>query len=102
MATGSLRLQITLFFGSILNNSLSFVVAFLTTLIIIKYIIKDNQEELLKANFYHLFKSASCRSANFSWFLCTGCNGCELLDILLGDITNFLGPLGALGVGGVA
>ena len=51
---------------------------------------------------YNLCKATSCRSTDLSWLLGASCDGCELLDILLGHLTHFPGPLGALGVGGVA
>jgi hypothetical protein len=76
----SLGLQRTLFLGSILNNGLNFVVTFLSS----------------------LGESTASRSAKFPGFLGTSGDGRVLLDIFLGNGAHFLGPLGALGVGGVA
>jgi hypothetical protein len=76
----SLGFQSTLFLGSILNNSLGFVITFLRS----------------------LGESTASRSAKFPGFLGTSGDGRVLLDVLLGNRAHFLGPLGALGVGGVA
>ena len=80
MAASSLGLQVTVFLGSVLNNCLLFLVALLLSLL----------------------ESTSSRSTKFYRFLGTSSDGGVLLDWLLGDTAHFLGPLGALGVGGVA
>merc|ERR1719187_777615 len=80
MFAGSLRLQITLLLGLILNNDLLFVMADLVT----------------------LSKSTSSRSTQLNGFLGTASDGSEFPDWFLRDIADLLGPLGALGVGGVA
>jgi hypothetical protein len=76
----SLGFQSTLFLGSILNNSLGFVITFLRS----------------------LGESTASRSAKFPGFLGTSGDGRVLLDVLLGNRAHFLGPLGALGVSSVA
>jgi len=76
----TLGLQRTRFLGSILDNSLGFVITLLSS----------------------LSESTASRSAKFPGFLSTSGDGRILLDILLGNRAHFLGPLGALGVGGVA
>merc|ERR1712177_1096 len=80
MLTSSLGLKVTVFLGSILNNSLDFVITLL----------------------WSLLESTASRGTQFNRFLCTSSDGGVFLDWLLGDTANFLGPLGALGVGGVA
>merc|ERR1712002_801215 len=77
---GTLGLQRTLFLGSVLDNSLSFVITFLLALL----------------------ETTASWGTEFPGLLGTPGDGCVLLDILLGDRANLLGPLGALGVGGVA
>jgi len=77
---GTLGLQRTLFLGSILDNGLGFVITF----------------------FSSLSESTASRSAKFPGFLSTSGDGRILLDILLGNGAHLLGPLAALGVGGVA
>jgi len=77
---GTLGLQRTLFLGSILDNGLGFVITFLSS----------------------LSESTASRSAKFPGFLSTSGDGRVLLDILLGNGAHLLGPLAALGVGGVA
>ena len=47
-------------------------------------------------------QSTSSRSTQCNRFLGTSCDGSEFLDRLFGDAADLLGPLGALGVGGVA
>jgi len=77
---GTLGLQRTLFLGSILDNGLGFVITL----------------------FSSLSESTASRSAKFPGFLSTSGDGRVLLDILLGNGAHLLGPLAALGVGGVA
>jgi len=77
---GTLGLQRTLFLGSILNHGLGFVITLLSS----------------------LSESTASRSAEFPGFLSTSGDGRILLDILLGNGAHLLGPLAALGVGGVA
>jgi len=77
---GTLGLQRTLFLGSILDNGLGFVITLLSS----------------------LSESTASRSAKFPGFLSTSGDGRVLLDILLGNGAHLLGPLAALGVGGVA
>jgi len=80
MLASSLGLQATLFLGGILDHCLGFVVTLLRSLL----------------------ESTACRSAELPGLLGTASDGGVLLDILLGDRADLLGPLGALGVGGVA
>ena len=80
MLAGTLGLKRTLLLGGILDNSLGFVKTLLSS----------------------FFESTASRSTYFSWFLGTPSDGSVLLDCLLGDLADFLWPLGALGVGGVA
>merc|ERR1719186_2460490 len=77
---GTLRLQRTLLLRGVLDDSLGFVIAFLRS----------------------LCKSTACWRTELPGFLCTPGDGRVLLDILLGNGANLLGPLAALGVGGVA
>jgi len=77
---GTLGLKRTLFLGGILDNGLGFVVTLLSTLL----------------------ESATSWGTEFPWLLGTSGDGGVLLHILLGDRADLLGPLGALGVGGVA
>merc|ERR1712027_193747 len=80
MLASSLGLKGTLFLGSILNNSLGLVITLLSSLL----------------------ESTTSWGTQLSWLLGTSGDGGVLLDILLGNIAHLLGPLGALGVGGVA
>merc|ERR1712025_129010 len=80
MLTSSLGLKVTVFLGSILNNSLDFIITLL----------------------WSLLESTTSWGTQFNRFLGTSSDGGVLLDWLLGDTANFLGPLGTLGVGGVA
>merc|ERR1712240_316781 len=65
--------------GGILDNSLHFL------------------ETLLRA----LLEAAASRGTEFSGLLGAGSDGGVLLHILLGDVAHLLGPLGAVGGGGV-
>jgi len=76
----TLRLQATFLLGGILDDSLCFVIALLIS----------------------LFESTASRGTELPGLLGTASDGSVLLDILLGDGAHLLGPLGALGVGGVA
>ena len=80
MLAGTLGLKRTLFLGGILDNSLLLVITLLSSFL----------------------KPTTSWGTNLPWFLGTACNGSKLLDWLLGDRADLLGPLGALGVGGVA
>merc|ERR1719481_457814 len=80
MLAGPLWLEITFFLWSILNNSLSFVIAFLSS----------------------LFESTACRGAELPGLLGTSSDGSILLHGLLRDSTHLLGPLGTLGIGCVS
>ena len=80
MLAGALGLQGTLFLGGILDNSLGFVITLLLALL----------------------ESTASWGTEFPRLLGTACDGGVLLHILLGDRADLLGPLGALGVGGVA
>merc|ERR1711962_700503 len=77
--TGSLGLQRTLFLGSVLYNSLDLVITFLSSFL----------------------EATSSRSTQLPGLLGTASDGSVLLHILLGYRAHLLGPLGALGVGGV-
>merc|ERR1712106_409019 len=77
---GTLWLKSTLFLGSILDNSLSFVITFL----------------------FSFLESTSSRGTDLSGFLGAPGDGSVLLDSLLLNTANFLGPLRAFGVGGIA
>jgi len=76
----TLGLKRTSFLGGILNNSLGFVITFLRSLL----------------------ESATSGGTKLPWFLGTSGDGGVLLHILLGNRADLLGPLGALGVGGVS
>jgi len=80
MSTGSLGLKGAFFLGGILDNSLGLVITDLSTLL----------------------ESTASRGAKLSGFLGTSGDGSVLLDLLLVDVTDFSGPLGALGEGGVS
>merc|ERR1719186_1140458 len=80
MLAGTLRLQRTLLLRGVLDDSLGFVIAFLRS----------------------LCKSTSCWRTELPGFLGTPCDGRVLLDIFLGNRAHLLGPLAALGVGGVS
>jgi len=77
---GSLGLEVTLLHWGVLNKGL---------LLVMTHLLARDQ-------------STSSRSAKCNGFLGTSSDGSELLDGLLGDAADLLGPLGALGVGGVA
>merc|ERR1719385_288908 len=79
MGTGSLGLQVTFFLGSILDNCAGFVITYLSS----------------------FFESTACRGTHFPGLLGTSSDGSVLLDSLLFNSTDFSGPLGALGEGGV-
>jgi len=79
MLAGSLRFEATLFLRSILHNCLGLVITLLSSFL----------------------ESAASGSAKLSWLLGTSSDWCVLLYILLRNRAHFLGPLGALGVGGV-
>merc|ERR1711895_304562 len=78
--TGSLGLQRTLFLGGALHHGLSLVIALLLS----------------------LFEATSSRSTQLPGLLGTASDGSVLLHWLLRHGAHLLGPLGALGVGGVA
>lgn len=78
--TGSLGLQRTLFLGGVLHHGLSLVIALLLS----------------------LFEATSSRSTQLPGLLGTASDGSVLLHWLLRHGAHLLGPLGALGVGGVA
>merc|ERR1712098_585073 len=78
--TGSLGLQRTLFLGGVLHHCLSLVIALLLS----------------------FFETTSSRSTQLPGLLGTASNGSVLLHWLLRHGAHLLGPLGALGVGGVA
>merc|ERR1712156_925888 len=77
---GPLWLQSTLLLGGVLDNGLHFL------------------EALLRA----LLEATACRGTEFSGLLGAGSDGGVLLHLLLGDVAHLLGPLGAVGGGGVA
>jgi len=77
---GSLGLQVTLLHRGVLDKGL---------LLVMTHLLARDQ-------------STSSRCAKCNRFLGTSGDGSELLDGLLGDAADLLGPLGALGVGGVA
>jgi len=77
---GFLRLKIALLSGLFLNHSIYNISALLCS----------------------LSEATPSRRAKASWLLLTGGDWGELLDILLGDTAHLLGPLVALGVGGVS
>jgi len=79
MLAGPLGLQITLFLGGILHHSLCLIITFL----------------------FPLFESTARRSTELPGLLGAPSDGSVLLHWLLGHRANLLGPLGALGVGGV-
>merc|ERR1719334_260884 len=78
--TGSLGLQRTLFLRGVLHHGLSLVIALLLS----------------------LFEATSSRSTQLPGLLGTASDGSVLLHWLLRHGAHLLGPLGALGVGGVA
>ena len=80
MLAGTLGLKSTLFLRGVLDNSLGFVKTLLGTFL----------------------ESTTSWSTDLPWLLGTSGDGSVLLDCLLGYRADFLGPLGALGVGGVA
>jgi len=80
MFASSLGLQVTFFLGSILDHSLGLVITFLISLL----------------------ESTTSRGTELPGLLGTASDGGVLLDILLGDRADLLGPLGALGGGGVS
>jgi len=77
---GTLGLKRTLFLGGILDNCLGFVITLLSTLL----------------------EPTTCGGTEFPRLLSTSSDRGVLLHILLGYRAHLLGPLGALGVGGVA
>jgi len=76
----SLGFKVTLFLGRIGDYSLSFIITH-----------RGSGR-----------KSTTSWGTKFSWFLGTSGDGGVLLDILLGDAADLLGPLGAISAGGVA
>jgi len=80
MFASSLGLQVTFFLGGILDHSLCLVITFLISLL----------------------ESTTSRGTELPGLLGTASDGGVLLDILLGDRADLLGPLGALGGGGVS
>jgi len=80
MFAGSLGFQVTFFLGSILDHSLGLVITFLSS----------------------LFESTTSRGTEFSGLLGTASDGGVLLDRLLRDGADLLGPLRAFSGGGVS
>merc|ERR1719347_154688 len=80
MLAGPLGLEGAFLLGGILDNSLGLVIAF----------------------FFSLFEAAASGSAELPGFLGAAGDGSILLHRLLLHSTHLLGPLGTLGVGGVA
>merc|ERR1712055_936463 len=80
MLAGPLWLQGTLFLRGILDNSLHLVIALL----------------------FSWHKATASRGTQFPWFLGTTSDWGVLLHRLLLNSAHLLGPLGALGVGGVS
>merc|ERR1719462_445939 len=80
MGTGPLGLQGALFLGGVLDNGLGLVLADLSTLL----------------------ESTAGRGAQLTGLLDTSGDGSVLLDLLLLHRADLSGPLGALGLGGVA
>merc|ERR1712058_61509 len=78
--TCSLGLQRTLFLGGVLHHGLSLVITLLSSFL----------------------ETTSSRSTQLPGLLGTASDGSVLLHTLLGYRADLLGPLGALGVGGVA
>ena len=101
MFAGSLGLQVTLLHWGVLNKGLLLVMTHLLAL-------NDRNDKIRKKlprqtnEITYRDQSTSSRSAKCDRFLGTSGDGSELLDGLLGDAADLLGPLGALGVGGVA
>merc|ERR1719180_403789 len=62
----------------------------------------DHGLHLVKALLSSLLKTTACRGTELPGFLGASCDGGVLLNWLLGHGADLLGPLGALGVGGVA
>merc|ERR1712156_418588 len=79
MLAGPLRLKGTLLLGGVLDNGLHFL------------------EALLRA----LLEATASRGTQFPGLLGAGSDGGVLLHLLLGDVAHLLGPLGAVGGGGV-
>jgi len=80
MLAGSLRLQATFFLGSILDDSLGFIITFLVS----------------------FSEATTSRGTQLPRLLSASSNGSVLLDSLLGNIADLSGPLRALGGGGVS
>merc|ERR1712106_1228106 len=80
MLAGTLGLKSTLFLGGILDHSLGFVGTLLSTLL----------------------ESTTSWGTELPGLLGTSSDWGVLLNLLLGDRADLLGPLGALGVGGVS
>merc|ERR1719431_684314 len=80
MFAGSLGLKRTMFFRSILDNSLGLVITLL----------------------FSFLESTSRWSTDLPWFLGTSSDWCELLHRLLLNTAHLLGPFRTLGVGCVA
>merc|ERR1719210_1697422 len=79
MLAGPLRLKGTLLLGGVLDNGLHFL------------------EALLRA----LLEATASRGTQFPGLLGAGSDGGVLLHLLLGHVAHLLGPLGAVGGGGV-
>ena len=95
-----LWLKIALLSGLFLNHSLNNISALLCSLIKLNFRMNVKHEYIYDV--IYLSEATPSRRAKASWLLLTGGDWGELLDILLGDAAHLLGPLGALGVGGVA
>merc|ERR1719180_255789 len=62
----------------------------------------DHGLHLVKALLSSLLEATACRGTELPGLLGASCDGGVLLNWLLGHGADLLGPLGALGVGGVA
>ena len=80
MLTCSLWLQAAFFLGLVLHDCLCLVIALLIT----------------------RYELTACWGTQFPGLLSAASDGSVLLHVLLGDGAHLLGPLGALGVGGVS
>ena len=97
---GFLRFKIALLSGLFLNHSLNNISALLCSLIKLNFRMNVKHEYIYDV--IYLSEATPSRRAKASGLLLTGGDWGELLDILLGDAAHLLGPLVALGVGGVS